>query len=333
MGLLRNKEIKRTLVIYTLLGTFFGVISFLVDIYGGIITVAAWAVFMLVYFIQMKERYRRISELSCEIDKILHKDGFNSLEKFSEGELGVLQSEIYKMTVRLREQSQNLKDEKIYLADSLADISHQIKTPLTTVNLLVSLLSEPELSDERRGELCLELFEMLSRIDELITVLLKISRLDAKTVKLTLENISLKEIAEKAVEPLLVPIDIREQRLIISCNGNICCDTMWLSEAITNIVKNCTEHTPKGGVIEITGEENAIYSQLVIKDNGTGFDFGEQYKIFERFYKGKGSDNKSFGIGLSLARMIITEHNGTVKADNAPEGGARFTVRIYKSVV
>ncbi len=333
MGLFRNKEVKKAFAVYLTVGVLFICAAFFINILCGVLMLCALFMLLLIWLFETGKRYSRISELSRDVNKILHGDDSVRLEKYAEGELAILQSEIYKMTVRLREQRLRLTDDKIYLSNSLADISHQIKTPLTTVNLLVSLLSEPGLTDDKRSELCLELFEMLSRIDWLITALLKISKLDAKTVKFVYENVSIQTLIKKAAEPLSVPMDIKEQRMTVRCTGNVCCDVSWCAEALGNIIKNCIEHTPQGGVIEITGEENALYSQIVIKDSGEGIEPGELHKIFDRFYKGKNSDSKSFGIGLALARMIVSGNNGTVKADNASEGGAAFTVRIYKSIV
>lgn len=281
----------------------------------------------------MHSRYRRLAELSNDIDRILHGEGNVSLEKYSEGELGILQSEIYKMTVRLREQSNNLKKDKIYLADSIADISHQLRTPLTSVNLLVSLLSEENITQERRQKLTHELYELLSRIDWLVSTLLKISKLDAGTVAFQKEELSLDELISKSVSPLLVPMELRSQKLEIQTDGSFCGDVSWTCEALGNIVKNCMEHTPDGGEIKITASENSLYAEIIIEDNGKGILTEDLPHVFERFYKGKNSGEKSFGIGLNLARMIVTSQNGTIKAENGEKTGAVFTIRFYKGTV
>lgn len=247
--------------------------------------------------------------------------------------MAILHSEIYKMTVRLREQQNNLINDKKYLADSIADISHQIRTPLTYINLLVQLLSAPNLTDERRQELTHELYGMLSRIDWLITTLLKISKLDAGTVTFKKEKVSLQTLINKSCSTLLVPIELRGQELVINTNGDFVGDLSWTCEAIGNIVKNCMEHTQEGGKIEIEACENALYTEITIKDNGTGIAKEDMPHIFERFYKGKDSDDKSFGVGLALSRMIITSQKGTVKAENHNPHGAKFTIRFYKGIV
>ena len=147
------------------------------------------------------------------------------------------------------------------------------------------------------------------------------------------KQVSLEELLKKSCVTLLIPIELRGQELIIRAEGDFYGDPAWTSEAVGNMVKNCMEHTPDGGRIEIDAAENALYSEIIIKDNGTGISPEDLPHIFERFYKGKDSDGKSFGIGLALSRMIITGQGGTVKAENRKPAGAMFTIRFYKGTV
>lgn len=331
--LLKNKEVRRTLILQLIVAVASVIISNFIDERAGIIALIFSALLILIYYISTYKRYKRIASLASDINKVLHGDNSISLENYSEGELAILHSEIYKMTVRLREQQNNLINDKKYLADSIADISHQIRTPLTSINLLVQLLSAPNLTDERRQELTHELYGMLSRIDWLITTLLKISKLDAGTVTFKEEKVSLQTLINKSCSTLLVPIELRGQELLINTNGDFVGDLSWTCEAIGNIVKNCMEHTQESGKIEIEACENALYTEITIKDNGTGIAKEDMPHIFERFYKGKDSDDKSFGVGLALSRMIITSQKGTVKAENRNPHGAKFTIRFYKGIV
>ena len=190
MKLFRNPEIRKVTIFYAIVSLVATVGAFLREPDFGICTLALCIVLFGIYLISTYQRYKRLAELASDINRILHGDDIGiSLEQYSEGELGVLQSEIHKMTNRLREQKQRLIEDKVYLADSLADISHQIRTPLTSINLLVSLLSESDISEERRIKLTHDLLGLLSRIDWLITTLLKISKLDAGTVQLKEETI------------------------------------------------------------------------------------------------------------------------------------------------
>lgn len=333
MKLLKNKEVFTSLIIQIAIGAVASFVGFLFNETAGILAVLLSILFIIVYYITTYHRYKQITSLSEDINKLLHGDNTISFDDYTEGELSVLHSEIHKMTVRLREQQQMLIDDKVYLADSIADISHQIRTPLTSINLLVQLISKPDLSEDKKRQHIIELNRMLSHIDSLVTALLKISKLDARTVQFKPQDISLEELINKSCEPLLVPFELRGQELKISADGNFYGDLAWTCEAVGNIVKNCMEHTPEGGTVEVIASENPIFSEIVIKDNGTGIDKDDLPHIFERFYKGKNSSGNSFGVGLALARMIITGQSGTIKAENRKDKGAKFTIRFYKGTV
>ena len=331
--LLKNKEVRKALLWQLLLSAAACAVCFFFDIRAGLTAAGLSLLLMLIYCVSTYRRYQSIAALAGDIDQILHGDHAVDFDSYSEGELSILHSEIYKMTICLREQQQKLINDKKYLADSLADISHQIRTPLTSINLLVERLSASGLTDECRHRLTNELYELLDRIDWLITTLLKISKLDAGTVSFNKETVSLETLIKKSCSPLLIPIELRGQELIIRAEGDFYGDPAWTSEAVGNMVKNCMEHTPDGGRIEINAAETALYSEIIIKDNGTGISPEDLPHIFERFYKGKDSDGKSFGIGLALSRMIITGQGGTVKAENRKPAGAMFTIRFYKGTV
>lgn len=333
MKLLRNPELRRAAWLYALVSAAACAAAFMWQVRFGAFTLCLCALLGLIALAAARRRDRRIAALSAELDRILHGEEQLSLAAYAEGELSILQSEIYKMTVRLREQQQRLQDDKLYLAESLADISHQLRTPLTSINLLVSRLSDPSLPDERRKKLTHELYALLSRVDWLITALLKLSRLDAGTVKFAVETVPLAALLEKSAAPLLVPMELRGQTLRLSAEGDFSGDTAWTAEAVTNIIKNCMEHTPESGTVEVRASENALFTQIVISDDGCGIAPEDLPHIFERFYKGKDSGDRSFGIGLALARRIVTAQNGTLKAENRAPHGAEFTLRFYKGVV
>ncbi len=332
--LLRNTEIFFSFVIYVVLSVIAIGAALLYDRELFIPVILICVAFTCTHLGCIYYRYKRISKMSADIDSILHGDDKIQFENYSEGDIGLLQSEIYKMTVRLREQQSKLIDDKVYLSDLLADISHQIRTPLTSINILVSMLSEPELEYEKREQIVHKLYGLLSRIDWLITALLKMSKLDAGTIKFKREEISMQDLLDKACLPVRVPIELRGQSLVVEADGKVNCDVAWTCEAIGNIVKNCMEHTPDGGNIKIFGTRNAIYSEITVSDSGSGISAEDLPHIFERFYKGRNSEDKGgFGIGLALARMIVSEQNGTLKAENASNGGAVFTMRFYETTV
>lgn len=333
MKLLKNSEVRRPLILMLVAAAAACSVALLWEIKFGLLVLALSAVLIGVFWFVTKRRYALIAELSLDLDKLLHNDDSISFEKYKEGELDILQSEIYKMTIRLREQKSKLLEDKAFLADSIADISHQIRTPLTSINLIVSMLSEPNIGEERRLKLVQELKRLLSKIDWLITALLKISKIDAGTVVFAKSKTTLEKLIDTACEPLLPAVDIRSLQLKTKAEGFFCGDIAWTSEAIGNVVKNCIEHTPQNGVISIAAKETALFAEIIIQDNGSGFSKEDLPHIFERFYKGKESDESSFGIGLALARTIISSQNGTIKAENAAGGGAKFIIRFYKGTV
>ncbi len=332
---LRNPEIRRNLVIWSFMAVCFTIAAAFLDVRFGLLSAAFSLFFMGSVLRETYLRYRQLAQLSLEIDKILHDNIRFDLSRFAEGELSILSSEVYKMTVRLREQADALQKEKDYLADSMADISHQIRTPLTSMNLIVNFLSEDTLSEERRLQLTKELFRLLSRIDWLITTLLKISRLDAGSVQMVREPVLLQDVVKKAADLIAIPMELREQKLVIQAEkgAGYLGDFAWSVEAVGNILKNCMEHMPEGGTITISIHDNTLFTELVISDNGSGFAPEDLPHLFERFYKGKNAKDDSFGIGLALSRMIVQAQDGTIRAANGKDGGAEFVLRFYKTTI
>ncbi len=335
MSFINSPEIKLSVFICSIVGIALTAIGFIISIPCGIMVAITALAFSAYYFIATYNRYRKINALSREIDGILHgKDKIN-LSEYSEGELAILNNQVQKLTLTLKQQASDLKKDKIYLADSIADISHQIRTPLTSINLITSMLLKQDISEEKRRELLKQLEVLLSRIDWLISSLLKMSKLDAGTANIQHEMVSVSELIHYSAEPVLIPMELRQQKLTINMNGDesYSGDLRWTVEAVENILKNCMEHTPVGGEIKVDVSENAIYTEIIISDNGCGIAKEDLMHLFERFYKGKDSSEQSVGIGLALARMIITNQNGTIKAENQRTGGALFRIRFYKGAV
>lgn len=235
------------------------------------------------------------------------------------------------MTRRIREQNDRLKQEKKHLADSLADIAHQLRTPLTSANLLLSLL-ENETDERRRKALLREAEELFGQVDWLLTSLLKLSRLDAGIVVFKQKETEVEKLLQSSLRPLLIPMELHEitvQKEVPS-GVSVFGDPGWLSEALQNILKNCCEKAGDGGTIKISCKDTLLYTEIEIRDSGPGFDKEEIHHIFDRFYRGKKESAAGYGIGLSLSRTIIIRQGGTVTAKNHPEGGAVFTVRFPK---
>lgn len=334
MLLLRNREIKQFLALTLVIAAAGVVAGFLISLPAGLLALGLSAVFCTAFFAFLARRYRQIAHISKQIDVVLHGDALFDVD-IREGELSILQSELQKMTLRLREQTDSLSREKEYLADSLADIAHQLRTPLTTVNMITTFLAEPGLDDKRRVALTQELRALLSRVDWLITTLLKISKIEAGTAVFAPEALPAGQLVKDAVAPLLIPLELREVALDITgeVGAVLEVDPGWTMEALANLVNNSMEHTPAGGAITVDIAQNPVYTALTVQDDGRGIDAEDLPHIFERFYRGRNAGENSYGVGLALCRMIITRQGGTIKAENLPGGGARFTVRFYHHTI
>jgi len=330
-----NNELRKEYLISIVLALAIAVPSFFLDINCGLIVTAMALVLLAVRYIADRKRYKRISALSDSIDKILHGAENVSFEEYQEGEVAILTSEVHKMVIRLREQASQLLADKRFLSDSIADIAHQLRTPLTSMNIVVDMFSEEELSDEKRFDLLSEMMKGLNRIEWLINTLLKMSKIDADTVFFEEKEYALADMLKRASGMLAVPLDIHNITLKMQVpeDAMIRGDLMWTCEAVANILKNCMEHTPEQGIIEINVKDTPIFAEIVITDTGCGFDPDDIPHVFERFYRGKVAITTSIGIGLALSKMIVERQSGTIRAENReePEHGAKFTIRFYKT--
>lgn len=276
-----------------------------------------------------RRRYQAIARLSEQIDKILHCEESVYINAQREGELSVLQSEISKMTVRLREKNRALKREKHLLADALADIAHQLRTPLTSVGLVLSRV-ETEQDAYARRRLLRETEGLLEQVDWLLTSLLKLSRLDAGMIVFKDEPVRLDALVRKALRPFMVMLELRGISVSVDVPADLVIngDFNWLCEAIGNIIKNSVQSIGKNGSITICARRTPMACELCIHDSGKGFKDNETERIFERFYRSDTDSASGYGIGLALCRMIVTGHHASIEAKNHPEGGALFIVRF-----
>ncbi|MDR3304668.1 MAG: HAMP domain-containing histidine kinase [Clostridiales Family XIII bacterium] len=331
--MLRNKEFGRFVILFFALAAAVIVLGFLLNQEAGIIAAAAAVVFGAAFFLFTKARYHNIAKISSQIDLVLHDADRMELDGFDEGELSILNSEITKMTLRIREQNDALIKDKQYLADSLADIAHQLRTPLTSANLILSFLAKAE-DEEERQAFVRETEELLVRMDRLITALLKLSRLDAGMAVFQRVRIDVRELILSAIRPLAIPMELRNIDLALDVpeGAAIWGDFVWLSESVQNILKNCMESAGENGRIEIACTDDALCTEITIHDSGAGFEAPDLPHLFDRFYRGKDREGAGFGIGLALCKMIVTRQNGSVTAKNHPQGGAVFSIRFPKGL-
>lgn len=329
--LFRNRELRIEAIAYILLTGILTLACCMMNC--GLTVFCVCAVLTGMHFLFSFMRYHKIRKLSEALEDLLHTGKTLSIQDYREGELSILANQIQKMAKRLTEAAQTLREDKAYLADSLADISHQLRTPLTSMNLTASMLSASDVGEERRQELIIEMKNLLRRTQWLVESLLKLSKLDAGTVKLERSEVSISSLIKNASAPLAIPMDLRSQTLRIHCDdGAVLCDPTWTAEALGNILKNCSEHTPEGGSITVTAQITALYTQIIVEDTGSGLSEQDIPHLFERFYKGKNASDTSYGIGLALSRTIVAAQNGTIQAMNG-SAGAKFVIKLYTQVI
>lgn len=289
----------------------------------------AFAVLFLGY---LKIQKKQTMEIAKRIERINLGDYSLQIDENSEDELSLLDNQIYRTTVKFREQAENSNKDKENLQKSLSDISHQLKTPLTSIIVMVeNILDDDDMPLEIRREFLNDIKHNTNTISFLVQSLLKLSKLDAEAVKFRYEQVEVKSIVDECIKNTAVMAEILGVRLETDCNDIILnCDRKWLCEAITNIIKNCIEHSQNGN-IKITADRNKLYTKISIKDNGSGITKEDLPHIFERFYKGKNSSDDSVGIGLSLAKTIIEKQGGYISVSSELNKGSEFVIKFFNN--
>jgi len=290
-------------------------------------------------FVLLLVRYQRavsaqVAGLSAYLRQIDAGDYSLDVRDNGEGGFSLLKNDLYKVTVRLREQAELLQKDKTALSNLIADISHQIKTPLTSLGVLADLLAEDPPEADRR--IFVErLRAQLGRIQWLVSALLKLARLDAGTATFKSEPVDMRRLIERALEPLQIPLEIKRQRIEVhgEADASFTGDLNWSAEALTNVVKNCVEHTPEGGRIEISYGANALYAEIIVSDDGEGIASQDLPNIFNRFYRGENTGENSVGIGLALAKAIFTAQGGDISVRSERGVGTSFDIRVFRGVV
>ncbi len=293
------------------------------------------SLFLIVLFIILVHEYakmKNINNLTKVLEEINNKNYKIDIDDSTEDELSILKSEIYKTTIMLKEQADNSTLDKINLKDSLSNISHQLKTPLASINIMLdNILDSEEMSEDVRTEFINNIKREISNINFLVAGILKLSRLDANVVNFMVEKVKVKDIVNECIKNVSSLCDLKN--ISIDVTGNemlkINCDFKWEVEAITNILKNCVEHSNNNSKIDIKYINNKMYTEITIKDYGKGMSEKDVKHIFERFYKGSNSTSDSVGIGLSLSKSIIEQENGTINVNSKLNRGTVFTIRYY----
>lgn len=352
--MLRNREVRRALIaclLVTALGT---VASYLVTrtaMLAAICTLVTGLIVTVIFMILTNRRYRALAKMAANLDRVLAGERDIRLRDMNEGELAILSSEIDKVIARLNLTVDELQAEKLALSDALADISHQLKTPLTSIAISTELIRD-RLSTRGDSEDLVERLRLIqtlqARVEDLVAALLKLARIDAGVIKLVCGDVDARELVRKSFEPLAIAFDIADVRFSADVQDGASYegDLTWSVEALENILKNCMEHTPAGGCVSVRVTEDVLACRIRIEDTGRGIAESDLPHIFERFYRGSPDANAAssevnpagVGIGLALSKSLVTAQGGTLTAENLRDEngsvtGAAFNLVFFKAVV
>ena len=330
---MNDKEIRIILIASSVLTVVLSVICAFFSKICAVLCLTLGVILIIIFTVVTKRRYKNLNDLNDYLSLVCKGIYDMNIDDNTEGELSILKNNLYKVITLLQSQNEYLKNEKLYLADSIADISHQLKTPLTSMMVMCELLENEENPDKRR-EFVTVINNQLSKMKWLITNILKISKLDADATEFKRNEVSISKVLDDSLKPFALTAELKN--IIIENKSNDFVfngDENWTAEAVSNIVKNCLEHTNDGGKITIASDSTNLYNKLTISDNGCGIAEEDLPHIFERFYHGKNSSKDSVGIGLALAKTIFEKENASVTVESEQGKGSAFEIIFYKSVV
>ncbi len=298
-----------------------------------IVVLTAFITLIYLFIRQNIKSDREINKIIKCIESINHKNYELDLDELSEDKLSILKQEIYKTTIMLKENADNSLQDKLNLKNSLQDISHQLKTPLTSINILLdNIIDEPEMDLKTRQEFIKQIKREISNITFLVGSILKLSKFDSNTINFIKEDVTIDKLIDETIKNVSNLCDLKNVEIEVknSCRDKINCGYRWQVEALTNILKNAVEYSNNGNKVIIECEDNNLYSQIKIKDFGKGMDNEDILNIFKRFYKGKNASKDSIGIGLALSKTIIETDNGKITVESKKDYGTTFTIKYFK---
>lgn len=330
---MNDREIRIILIVSSILTAVLSVICAFFSKICAVLCLALGIILIIIFTVVTKRRYKNLNDLNDYLSLVCKGIYDMNIDDNTEGELSILKNNLYKVITLLQSQNEYLKNDKLYLADSIADISHQLKTPLTSMMVMCELLENEE-NPEKRQEFVSVINNQLSKMKWLITNILKISKLDADATEFKRNEVSILSVLDDSIKPFALTAELKNVAIQNSANDFVFNgDESWTVEAVSNIVKNCLEHTNDGGKIAIASELTNLYNKLTISDNGCGIAEEDLPHIFERFYHGKNSSKDSVGIGLALAKTVFEKENASVTVESEQGRGSVFEIRFYKSVV
>ena len=290
------------------------------------------------FFIYFKRQQNMIEKAGFAINTFMRGDSTVRIDDDEEGSLYELFASINSMATSLNTYGGKEKHIKEFLKDTIADISHQLKTPLTALKMYNEIIQEESGNEETVKKFASKTESALGRIEVLIQNLLKVTRFDAGAILLNKKEENIESIIQKTVSSFETRAQIEQKSIVVngSYDAFLYCDKDWMIEAIGNIIKNALDHMEAGGKIEIEWNESPLITKIIIKDNGNGIHPEDIHHIFKRFYRSSFSqDRQGIGLGLSLVKSIVEAHNGTVIVESTLGEGSIFTLdflKTYKSV-
>lgn len=300
----------------------------------NIVVICVFGILILtIVLIYNRKKEREIKKINKYLNEINNGNYELKIEESCEDELSKLKNELYKTTVLLRETAENSEQEKINLSNSLADISHQIKTPLTSIRIMLDNIEDnPNMDSKTREEFIEDISKQIDWISSLAISLLKLAKFDAGAIKMNDQEVNVKKLINNVISNLAILLDIKNIKIEQKIDDDtiIKADYNWQLEALTNIIKNAIEHSHDNGTIHIDVENNSVFVKIKIRDEGEGINKKDIKHIFDRFYKAKKSSENSIGIGLSLAKTIIEQENGYIKVDSEVDRGTTFEIKYLK---
>lgn len=300
-------------------------------ILNAVVLVCGVAFLVLLFVKYERGKSKDIVDITKTIEQINKRNYELDIDSISEDELSILKNEIYKTTVTLREAADNSKADKLKLKKSLEDISHQLKTPLTSILVMLdNLVDDPDMDAVIREDFIRRIKREAVNINFFVQAILKLSRFDSNTIHFIKEQTELRSIIIDAVQNVSALCDLRNITVAVEgeCSAEIMCDRKWQAEAVTNILKNSVDHSHDDGRVIIRCSQNTVYSMIEITDFGGGISEKDLPHVFERFYKGKNALSDSIGIGLALSKSIVEEDGGTVSVDS-DINGTRFKIKYF----
>ena len=297
-----------------------------------LIVIFSLTIVYLIFMKYLKKRDNDLKEITKSIEQINRKNYELQLDSNSEDELSILKNEIYKTTIMLKEAAENSNTDKINLKKSLEDISHQLKTPLTSILVMLdNIIEDPDMDTDIRNEFIIDIKRNVFSINFLVQNILKLSKFDANTIKFIKEENSIKSIIKESIKNVSPLCDLKNINIEFNCNkdSKFICDYKWQVEAITNILKNAIDHSKNSDKVIINTNYNSVYSLIEIINYGETISKKDIKHIFERFYKGENSKSDSVGIGLSLAKTIIEEDNGKISVESN-NNETKFSIKYFK---